>query len=315
MARDKNCGVYKITNKINGKSYIGLSGDIFVRWSEHKCHYKTIDNVLYRAMRKYGIENFAFEVLENCPKRELGEREKFYIRKYRTYVGFEDCNGYNMTLGGEESEGMLFTKETRSKMSVKARLGNNSAARKVYVEDKIFGTIKEAAEYIGVSPKNLSRWLNKTRKLSKDKAYLLQYKIGFVGQPPLNQEFFGQGSMMKCDGIIFNSVKECADYLKISDNTLIQYLKGAKFAPKRLKNRDLGYLNKETCLKFKEDSCYPKFYAFSCDGRNFENITELCNYLGCPKSSIYNHLRKQEKDTFIYKGKEISWKEVGGHYH
>ena len=315
MARDKNCGIYKITNKINGKSYIGLSGDILVRWNEHKSHYKIIDNVLYRAMRKYGIENFVFEILENCPKHKLGEREKFYIKKYRTYVGFEDCNGYNMTLGGEESEGMVFTEETRNKMSSKRKLGNNPAARKVYVGDKIFGTIKEAAEYLGVPVKNFSRWLNGSRGLPKDKEHLLQYKIGFVGQPPLSQEFFGQGSRVKCDGIIFNSVKECADYLKISDNTLIQYLKGAQFAPKRLKNRDLGYVNKETCLRFKEDSDYPKFYAFSCDGQSFENITELCGYLDCPKSSIYNHLYKQEKDIFIYKGKEISWKEVGGHYH
>lgn len=119
---------------------------------------------------------------------------------------------------------------------------------------------------------------------------------------------FGQGEPVKCDDIVFNSVKECANYLKVSDNALIQYLKGATFAPKRLKNKGLRYLNKETCLKFKKDSDYHKFYFFSCDGQSFKNITELCNYLNCPKSSIYNHLYNQEKNIFIYKGKEIMWK-------
>lgn len=315
MARDKNCGIYKITNIINGKSYIGLSGDIFLRWNEHRCHYKTIDSVLYRAMRKYGIENFTFEIIEKCPKQELSKKEKFYIEKYRTYIGFKDCKGYNMTLGGEDSEGMIFTEETRNKMSLKRRLRENPSAKQVYIDDKIFGTIKEAANYLGVSARKLGRWLNKSRRIPKDKAYLLQYKIGFVGCPPLNQDFFGQGVPVKCDGIVFNSVKECATYLKISDGMLIEYLKGTRFAPKTLKNRGLEYLNKETFLKFKKDSEYQTFYSFSCDGKEFESITELCDYLHCPKSSIYNHLRKKQENVFIYKNKEIAWKEVGGHYH
>lgn len=311
MARDKNCGIYKITNKINGKSYIGLSGDVFIRWSEHRCHYKTIDNILYRAMRKYGIENFTFEILENCSKYELGEREKFYIRKYRTYVGFEDCNGYNMTLGGEESEGMIFTEEIKKKMSEKRQLGNNPAARKVYVGNKIFGTIKEAAEYLKVSAKNLSRWLNRTRGLPKEKEYLLQYKIGFVGQPPLTQDFFGRGEPVKCDGIVFNSVKECAEYLNISNSKLISYLKGRTCVSEQLKNRGLRYVNKETLFKNKEKSWYQSI-SFLHDGKEFKNISELREYLDCPISSIYNHLHnKNNGNTFIYKGKEITWKEVG----
>lgn len=310
MARDKNCGIYKITNKINGKSYIGLSGDIYVRWSEHRCHYKTIDNVLYRAIRKYGIENFTFEILENCPKYELGEKEKFYIRKYRTYVGFEDCNGYNMTLGGEDSEGLIFTEEAKAKMSSKRRLGNNPAAKKVYIDDKVFGTIKEAAQFLNIPSKNLQRWLSKERKIPKSYSYLLEHKIGIVGRPPLVQEYFGHETPVECDNIIFNSVKECAEYLNISDNQLISYLKGRICTPEQLKNRGLKYINKETSLRTKEKSWYQNI-SFLCDGQEFENISQLRDYLDCPISSIYNHLyNKSNGNTFIYKGKEIMWKEV-----
>ena len=64
-------GIYKITNKLNNNCYIGKSIDIERRFKEHKTHafYKKERNrewnkVLYRAIRKYGLENFSFEVLE-----------------------------------------------------------------------------------------------------------------------------------------------------------------------------------------------------------------------------------------------------------
>lgn len=311
MAREAICGIYKITNLVNGKSYIGLSTNIVARWSQHRSHYKKGDTILYKAMIKYGLENFIFEILENCQKYELGEKEKFYIRKYRTYVGFEDCNGYNMTLGGEDSEGLIFTEEAKSKMSLKRRLGNNPAAKNVYVDDKIFGTIKEAAEFLNIHPKNLQRWLSKERKIPKSHAYLLEHKIGIVGKPPLEQEYFGHETPVECDNIIFNSVKECAKYLNISDNQLISYLKGRACVPEQLKNRGLKYINKETFLKNKEKSWYQKI-SFLYDNKEFENISELRDYLDCPISSIYNHLHnKNNGNTFIYKGKEIMWKEAG----
>lgn len=102
-----HCGIYKITNKINGHSYIGQSINIKNRWAAHKSYYKTnaptknnkyYNCNLYTAMRKYGIENFNFEILEECSKDLLDEREKYWINYYDTYE-----NGYNMTKGGDGS--------------------------------------------------------------------------------------------------------------------------------------------------------------------------------------------------------------------
>ena len=53
---------------------------------------------MYRAIRKYGVENFIFEVIEECKIEELNQKEEYWIKKYDTFF-----NGYNQTLGGDSS--------------------------------------------------------------------------------------------------------------------------------------------------------------------------------------------------------------------
>lgn len=95
------CGIYKITNTINGKCYIGQSTNINKRWNNHKC-YKSQHKEnwsafpLYRAIEKYGIENFTFEVLEECFPEQLNEKEVQYIKEYNSFG-----EGYNQTSGGD----------------------------------------------------------------------------------------------------------------------------------------------------------------------------------------------------------------------
>ena len=94
-------GIYKITNTITKKVYIGLSNDIEQRWKTHKKRYKIesdkeYEKYLYRSFRKYGIEAFTFEVIEECPPEELSNREIYWISYYDSYA-----NGYNETPGGE----------------------------------------------------------------------------------------------------------------------------------------------------------------------------------------------------------------------
>lgn len=91
--------IYKITNTINQKSYIGKTeqADPLRRWKEHLREARkkrSATRALYRAIRKYGEEHFIFEVLEETDTPS--EREKHYIKKYNTYK-----KGYNETLGGD----------------------------------------------------------------------------------------------------------------------------------------------------------------------------------------------------------------------
>ena len=96
-------GIYKITNKINGKMYVGQSHNIFERWYRYEqCHrLKRYDYAIYRAFEKYGFENFEFSIIEETTPELLDEREKYWIQQLHTYVKDPLCNGYNMTIGGE----------------------------------------------------------------------------------------------------------------------------------------------------------------------------------------------------------------------
>lgn len=74
------CGIYKITNKINGHSYIGQSLNIEQRWTEHKkCinNTESWDRSLYKAIRKYGLDNFSWEIIEECSEENLDNRETY----------------------------------------------------------------------------------------------------------------------------------------------------------------------------------------------------------------------------------------------
>jgi len=103
-----------------GKKYIGVTEKTLEhRLKQHLGNvgrnYKTCRK-FYNSIRKYGIENFIVGIVEECDKNELFEKEKFYIKKYNTYV-----NGLNSTLGGEGSSGWKHTEETKKLIREKRR--------------------------------------------------------------------------------------------------------------------------------------------------------------------------------------------------
>lgn len=99
--------IYKITNIVNNKVYIGKTGKtVESRFNEHvACSRRESRKQkfpLYRAINKYGIENFIVEQIEEVSTNsEANIREQFYIQQYKSSIYFEDCNGYNITLGGD----------------------------------------------------------------------------------------------------------------------------------------------------------------------------------------------------------------------
>lgn len=97
--------IYKVTNVINNKIYIGQTKNWKERFAQHKkLGYGNDENkILYKAINKYGIENFQFEVIEG-PIENYNEREKYWISYYHSYIydkEYGDEKGYNMTPGGE----------------------------------------------------------------------------------------------------------------------------------------------------------------------------------------------------------------------
>jgi len=91
------CGIYQITNQINGKIYIGQSIDIERRWNQHKYGKGSI--ILKNAISKYGVDNFKFEILEvieftdkNYIIEQLTELEQKWLDNKKPYI---NENGYN----------------------------------------------------------------------------------------------------------------------------------------------------------------------------------------------------------------------------
>ena len=94
--------IYKITNKINQKVYIGKTiTSVAERFSKHKYEaINRLDNTyIHNAMRKYGVENFIVETIEECEISMVSERERFWIDYYQSYR--DSTLGYNLTPGGE----------------------------------------------------------------------------------------------------------------------------------------------------------------------------------------------------------------------
>ena len=92
--------IYKVTNDINEKVYIGQTAfSIEERFAEHckdRFQEKSKHRPLYNAMNKYGIEHFKIEKIEECSAEEANDKEKYWIKYFNSYEA-----GYNATLGGD----------------------------------------------------------------------------------------------------------------------------------------------------------------------------------------------------------------------
>jgi len=153
--------IYRATNKINGKQYIGyttksLSERIQTHVNKSKSNSDKSYFYLFKlALRKYEIDNFEWDILETCTsKEECCKREIYYIDKYNTI----SPNGYNLTYGGN---GGIMSKETKEKVSksLKTYWQNNDH----YWTD--------------VSSETRSEWAKKSWMTKKEKGYI---KPGYI---------------------------------------------------------------------------------------------------------------------------------------
>lgn len=122
------CGIYKITNEINGKCYIGQSCDIERRWSGHihAAKYNIENNKFYNSINKHRICNFSLDIIKICKKEELNYFECFYIMIYDSI-----SNGLNSSSGGIKP---IYCKETCDKLSI-SKLGNQHFKGKTHTEE------------------------------------------------------------------------------------------------------------------------------------------------------------------------------------
>jgi group I intron endonuclease len=119
--------IYKATNLINGKIYIGKTIKALARRrTEHICEAKSphYQSVLHAAIVKYGAENFRWEIVDRCLFSEsLDALEIHYIEKFNSMIP----HGYNLTAGGGGANGYTHTRERKQKIS-KALKGRERSA-------------------------------------------------------------------------------------------------------------------------------------------------------------------------------------------
>lgn len=145
-------GIYKFTNKLNDKSYIGQSIHIERRFQEHcQTALRNPKTIFHYALKKYGIENFTFEVIEYCNEEELDNKEIYYINYYNTL----SPKGYNIQVGGKDSH--IVPEDWV--IDLQNLLANHNNTQ----------SLKEIAEEYGISVRNLYRinqgeiWFDKNR--------------------------------------------------------------------------------------------------------------------------------------------------------
>lgn len=246
--------VYKHTNKLNGKSYVGItSKEPRKRWGLNGSNYheaKGKHTCFYNAIKKYGWDNFTHDILfTNLSLKEASQKEKELIIFYNSKAP----NGYNLTDGGEGTCGYEPSEEFCKRRSELTSGGNNPTASKVQYGDMIFDTINECADYLGVNRNKIVRWINgKTiipvehynnnlRFLNKEPNYKL-HKI-----PASNR-----GEKVRYNGKIYSSIDSCAQVIGVNSNTLAYWLSGKNGLHEDyeyLLNTDLGFVDKPTLLR------------------------------------------------------------------
>jgi len=160
-------GIYKVTNKINGNCYIGQSVDISKRWQEHIRWFKNknrpeYEYPLYRAIRKYGVENFLFEVIEVVKVAEqLTATEVYWYNKLKPE--------YNQIIPSDTP--LVEINEKRKRKVLKIDPDTN-----VVIQE--YNSLREAAREHSVGHKSISDTCKGFQKQAA--GYYWKYKPGGV---------------------------------------------------------------------------------------------------------------------------------------
>ena len=191
--------IYKITNCVNGKIYIGLTTrTLELRWKEH-CRHN--NQVIDKAIQKYGKDNFSLEILEECSDELLDEREKYWIKDYDSFK-----KGYNITAGGR-GDGAICTQ----KMDEVLNLWNEGL------------TLNRIQKITKLNIETVRSYLNKNGITHEEIRKRANYFIGKAKAKPIGQ-YDREGKLIK----IWESQAEIVRNNNFSKSTLERALKGNK---------------------------------------------------------------------------------------
>jgi len=123
--------IYQAINKANNKSYIGQTiSSLDKRKAEHLSSAKTKQDAQYfhKAIRKYGVDSFKWEIICECPEQDLNAQEIYWIKYYKTC----GINGYNTSEGGNSQSAQTRIKISNTLKGKYIKLNGNCADHTIY---------------------------------------------------------------------------------------------------------------------------------------------------------------------------------------
>lgn len=234
-------GIYKIENKINGKIYIGQSVDVFRRLKKHLWDINKDNNTyLARALNRYGIENFTYEIIEICSPEELDEKEINYIKQYHSYVNDPDGGGYNLNTGGGSNRGWSPTKETREKFAEMNKGGKSHFAKRTWCDDILFTNAKSVAQYMRIPYATVKDWLSGKAKMPPD---IYERELHYDGEDMSRYDIaLPKKVKIKYDGNVYLSMRQFCRETGIDRNLIRQIRSGEKAIPDFLKEKGFEFV-------------------------------------------------------------------------
>lgn len=175
--------IYIIRNNINNKLYVGKSTyknlSYLINRYKKELKYRPTKRLIIRAIKKYGINNFNFKIeIDNiCDTNELNILEKFYIKKYKTN---NSKLGYNLTIGGDGTNGFVWNKKSKLKLSKKV-----SDGRYLGSKNPFYGKTHSEETRNKIIESNIRRTGTKTVPCTEEKKERI--RKGNLGKIPWNK--------------------------------------------------------------------------------------------------------------------------------
>ncbi len=299
-------GIYKITNKINGKAYIGQSIDIEARWKNHKLKpfvlgSENYDKCLYKAIRKYGLENFSFEVLEECEPKQLNEREIYWINYYQTFPP-ELGKGYNQTAGGEGTVRGNKDLATITNYLLNTNLSQTKIAELTGYAQTLIGGINSGKCCHNETLSYPLRKFKKGREGRKEKIKMNENKIGRALPKPPKEEL-----LIALHEANYKR-EEAAKKFNVSGALLRKWCNSYGFNCQNKRVLNKMYRQEILGEEIKETTRRPRNYKVVQINPNtneiihiYESLTEAALEMGCCRRNIHMACDKPNRTAMGYK--------------
>lgn len=307
-------GIYKIENLINHKVYIGQSIDIYKRWNEHKYSafnkkLKIYNIPIYRAIRKYGLDNFSFDIIKET--NDLNYWEIFLIQIYHAT---DSNHGYNLSEGGYFGTKRKFIKciESEEVYSSKqwVKMGYHDVCEVANNKQKSchnlhfeYTTKEEYENFESIKNKIEYELKRKTNEVVREK--IVYAKCIETNEIHSNQEWIKLGYLWV--NTILNTTKQChgkhfikvvklenGEYKECLDNMNIKgiSIKDGKLNEKdklKIQTKDLIYAK---CIETNDIASIKEWSKYG-----YNAVREVINYKA--KSCKGKHFVKVSKEEYI----------------